>query len=105
MSGPIAPTSADAQRMMLFEANKKSVGLAYLLWFFFGLVGGHRFYAGRVASGAAMLAITLVSFFLMAVFIGFVTIGITVLWALVDAFLIGGWIREYNNRLVAGLTR
>ena len=105
MSSPTAPVSGDAQRMMLFEANKKSVGLAYVLWFFLGLVGGHRFYAGRAGSGVAMLVITLLSFFLMAVVVGFFTLAITGIWALVDAFLIGGWIRDYNNRLVVGLSR
>jgi TM2 domain-containing membrane protein YozV len=29
----------------------KSKGVAYLLWFFFGLIGGHRFYLGKVGTG------------------------------------------------------
>lgn len=29
----------------------KSKGVAYLLWFFFGLFGFHKFYLGKVGSG------------------------------------------------------
>jgi len=28
-------------------AQQKSVGIAYLLWFFLGVLGGHQFYLGR----------------------------------------------------------
>ena len=37
----------------------KSTGLAYLLSLFLGELGLHRFYLGRSASGAAMLALKL----------------------------------------------
>ena len=30
----------DVQKLMLFEANKKSIGVAYLLWIFLGGLGG-----------------------------------------------------------------
>ena len=53
---PASPAvSGDARAMMMFEANKKSVVVAYLLWFFFGWAGGHRFYAGKIGSGVAQL--------------------------------------------------
>ncbi|MFW5947754.1 MAG: TM2 domain-containing protein [Gemmatimonadota bacterium] len=31
--------SSDARNQMYFEANKKSMGLAYVLWFFLGMLG------------------------------------------------------------------
>ena len=31
--------------------NRRSVMLAYVLWFFFGILGVHRFYLGHVALG------------------------------------------------------
>ena len=45
------------QRRILVETtvanNKKSVGIAYLLWFFFGAFGGHNYYVGKPMLGAA----------------------------------------------------
>jgi hypothetical protein len=35
--------SPDTRALMLFEANKKSALVAYILWFFLGLFGGHNF--------------------------------------------------------------
>lgn len=105
MEPTLSGTAGDAQRTMLYDANKKSIGLAYALWFFLGTMGGHRFYAGRTGTAVAMLAITVASFLLMFVFVGFVTIFITAVWALVDAFLIPGWIRDHNNRLIASLSK
>jgi TM2 domain-containing membrane protein YozV len=33
----------------------KSKGIAYLLWFFFGFLGIHRFYLGKTGSGLLYL--------------------------------------------------
>jgi hypothetical protein len=42
--------SNDARVLMLYEANKKTALVAYLLWFFLGLFGGHNFYLDALAS-------------------------------------------------------
>jgi len=94
----------DAQRMMLYDANKKSAGVAYALWFFLGMFGAHRFYLDRSGTGAAQLVITLMSGVLMIVFIGFFSLIGVGIWVMIDAFLIPDWIRAYNNRLIAGMT-
>jgi len=91
--------------MMLYDANKKSAGVAYALWFFTGFVGGHRFYLNRSSSAAAMLCLTIVSWFLTVILIGFVGLFAVGIWVLVDAFTIPDWIREHNNRLIAGLNQ
>ncbi len=85
--------SPDVRAMMPFEANKKTALVAYLLWFFVGIFGGHNFYLERtgVAVTQLILSITI---------IGMV---ITVFWVLVDAFLIPGWIRKQNNLLATQL--
>jgi TM2 domain-containing membrane protein YozV len=85
--------SADTRALRLFEANKKTALVAYLLWFFVGIFGGHNFYleCTGVAITQLILSITL---------IGMV---ITVFWVLVDAFLIPGWIRAQNNLLATQL--
>jgi TM2 domain-containing membrane protein YozV len=85
--------SNDTRALMLFEANKKTALVAYLLWFFLGLLGGHNFYLKRTGVAVAQLILTLTA----------VGIVITGFWALVDAFLIPGWVRNQNNLLAAQL--
>lgn len=85
--------SQDARAMMLFEANKKNALVAYLLWFFLGMFGGHNFYLKRTGVAVAQLILTIT-------IIGGV---ITVIWVLIDAFLIPGWVRNQNNLLALQL--
>lgn len=94
-------SSSDMTRLMYFEANKKSTGVAYLLWFFLGMLGAHRFYLGQTGSAVAQLVITLGSLVLSVVVIGLITIWISVIWVLIDIFLIPQMAREYNNKLLA----
>ena len=81
---------SDAAKMMQYDANKKSVGIAYLLWFFLGMFGAHRFYLGRTTSAVIILVLTIVSIFLTFVGIGLITILIPSIWVLIDIFLIPG---------------
>lgn len=72
--------------------ERKSTGVAYLLWFLLGGFGGHRFYLGQSGTAAVMLALTIVGILASPLGVGFVLILITGIWALVDAFLIPGMI-------------
>jgi len=92
-------SEADAATMMRYDAMKKSAAVAYILWWFLGMFGGHRFYLGRPGSAAAILCITLVSFLLLIIIIGAFTLLISVVWWIVDAFLIPGMVRDHNLRL------
>jgi|SRR6478672_561249 TM2 domain-containing membrane protein YozV len=85
--------SNDARVLMLYEANKKTALVAYLLWFFLGLFGGHNFYLGRTGVAVTQLILSLI-------FVGLI---ITIFWVLVDAFLIPGWVRRQNNLLATQL--
>jgi TM2 domain-containing membrane protein YozV len=85
--------SADTRAMMLYEANKKTVVAAYLLWFFVGLFGPHNFYLKRTGVAIAQLILSL----------SVVGLLVTVVWVLVDAFLIPGWVANQNNLLAAQL--
>ena len=85
--------SNDARVLMLYEANKKTALVAYLLWFFLGLFGGHNFYLGRTGVAVTQLILSLIV-------VGLI---ITIFWVLVDAFLIPGWVRRQNNLLAAQL--
>ena len=78
---------------MLYDANRKSAVIAYVLWFFLGLFGAHNFYLGRKGVGIAQVLLTIT-------LVGSV---ITFFWVLVDAFLIPGWVRRENNLLLMQL--
>ena len=85
--------SSDTRALMLYEANKKTALVAYILWFFLGLVGGHNFYLKRTGVAVTQLILTLT-------LVGMV---VTIVCAFVDAFLIPGWVRNQNNILAAQL--
>jgi len=95
--------SDDVNKMMQYDANKKSVGIAYLLWFFFGMLGVHRFYLSQTGTGLAILFLTLGSCLLMPVGIGLVTIWIPVIWVFIDIFLIPGIARQFNTTLASNV--
>lgn len=99
----IAGTQPNPERVMQYEANRKRIGTAYLAWFFLGGIGGHRFYLGDNKGGLAMFMITAFSFVLMLLLIGFFTIWITAVWALIDAFLIPGMVAKYHRALAESL--
>jgi hypothetical protein len=42
-----AAAKATASTMMRYDANKKSMVVSYLLWFFLGMLGAHRFFLGQ----------------------------------------------------------
>ncbi|MCP1144490.1 TM2 domain-containing protein [Lysinibacillus endophyticus] len=63
--------------------KQKSKGIAYLIWFFFGGIGGHRYYAGDIGMGIAMT----------------LTLGGLGFWALIDVFFIGKRIERKNEEL------
>jgi TM2 domain-containing membrane protein YozV len=58
----------------------KSKGIAYLLWFFLGWAGIHRFYVGKVLSGIIYL----------------LTLGLLGLGWFIDLFLLSGYVDTYN---------
>jgi TM2 domain-containing membrane protein YozV len=91
--GQLGGLSADARAMMLFEANKKTPVIAYLLWFFLGIFGAHNCYLKRTGIAVAQLILTITV-------IGAI---VTFVWIIVDAFLIPGWISDQNNLLAAQL--
>jgi len=66
-----------------FDKRKKSEAIAWLLWFFLGLFGAHRFYLGRVGTGLIMAF----------------TLGGCLIWAFIDIFLIPSMLRSYHKKL------
>lgn len=86
-------------RLIRYDAAKKSVGVAYLLWFFLGAFGVHRFYLGEWGMGILILACTTLAF---------VTFGLTGLVSglimVIDLFTIPGKVARHNERLIASLS-
>lgn len=82
------------EKELVFESQRKSKGIAYLLWLFLGAFGAHRFYAGEVKSGAIQLVLTLTGIGLLVV----------LPWLLIDLFLIPGLINERNMELINTLS-
>ena len=83
----------DARQLMLLDSEIKSQGknmlLAYVLWYFLGIIGGHRFYMKKTGSAIAMLILSITVIGLIATFI----------WWVVDAFLVHTWVKEHNRNL------
>lgn len=75
-----------------YDIEKKSLLVAYLLWFFLGYVGAHRFYLGRPLSGFIMFAFSGVVLLLSLVSFGLLGFlwALVGLWWLIDALLIPG---------------
>ena len=74
-----------------YQIRAKTPLASYLLWFFFGMLGAHNFYLGRTKCAVWQLVLTLL----------IVTSFITAIWAFVDLFRIGGFLREHNSRIAA----
>ncbi|PNZ40096.1 TM2 domain-containing protein [Mammaliicoccus vitulinus] len=74
-------------------ANRsKSLVISYVLWFFLGALGGHRFYYGKTCSAIVLLLITL--------FTSWWSFGIFMfIWLIIDALLIPSWKRRNEQSI------
>lgn len=77
----------------------KSPAAAYLLWFFVGWAGAHRFYLGQTGSALAMLLLNVVGWLTATFLIGFLFLAVWGVWWLVDLFLISGMIDRQKSEL------
>ncbi len=92
-----------ARNQMVFDANRKSVPIAYLLWFFLGVFGAHRFYLGRRLSGALQLVFSVLGALTAVIVIGFVPLAVVAAWWLVDAALVPSMVADHNRALIDAL--
>lgn len=70
-----------------YPMPEKKTGIAYLLWFFLGILGVHHFYLGKIGRGVGYL-LTL----------GWLSIG---LW--IDLFTLPSQVRQVNTQRRVGL--
>lgn len=86
------------EQQMLVEQRlineKKSPVVAYLLWFFLGGLGAHRFYLGKTGSAIGMLALFILGWLTLFLYIGILFLIVLGIWALIDAFLIPGMVER-----------
>lgn len=105
-NGPVASelsTSDYAERAPTVrrEGSRREMWLAYLLWWFLGCFGAHRFYLGQGTSAVIMVCALVGSFAMLFILppVGLVCFLLWCLWLLADAALIPGMTRRYNDSL------
>ena len=82
--GPYHKADPFMQRQLYNELHaypSKRYRVAQLIWFFAGIVGGHRFYLGKVGTAVLML----------------LTMGGGLIWWIIDAFLLKDQVQEFND--------
>jgi len=82
--------------------NQKSTLLAYVLWFFLGQLGIHKFYLGQVAAGIVYLVLGVIGWATTFILIGWVPLGVLWILLIIDLFTIPGTVQRINQR---GTTR
>ena len=65
------------------DNKKKSTVVAWLLWLFFGGIGGHRYYLGNYGTAILMT----------------LTLGCLGVWTFIDLFLMNGMLTKKNSRI------
>ena len=75
----------------------KSLVLAFVLWFFLGGLGMHRFYLRR-RHAWTILVLSIAGVVLTLAGVGFLLLGVVVVWLLVDLLFIAKWVGEHNAR-------
>ncbi|NQW11112.1 MAG: TM2 domain-containing protein [Alphaproteobacteria bacterium] len=106
-SSPQDTGHSDSKGLMRFDAAKKSLLVAYLLWFFLGIMAAHRFYLGEMKTGGILVSLWALGLIitLLGAGAGLFFIVIASFWAFIDLFLIPGMTRRRNDELYAQLQK
>lgn len=87
MDNLVRKQSLTSEELMMvnseFEKKQKSKLIMYLLWWFTGVLGGHRYYLGDIGYAIGMT----------------LTLGGLGLWTLIDVFIIGKRLETKNNMI------
>lgn len=71
--------------------------IAYILWFFLGQLGIHKFYLEQTFSGLVYLGLGLVGWATSFIFIGYFLLVPLWIMLFIDIFTIPGRVRRLNN--------
>jgi len=77
----------------------KNILVAYLLWWFLGWAGIHRFYLGRVKTGLAQLLLVVIGWATFIFVIGYVLLVVWFIWWALDAYFTYIMVVEENEKL------
>ncbi|KLD96416.1 NINE protein [Aliarcobacter butzleri] len=81
------------------KAQQQNVILAYILWWFLGIFGAHRFYTGQ-SKGWLYIVLTIIAFLTIYIFIGiFIFIGLAIWW-IFDGFKLHKIVKENNLEML-----
>lgn len=75
----------------------RNVYIAYFLWIFLPYFSVHRFYCGKILSAVLQLLIFWIGSATAIFLIGYIFLGIWLIWWLLDAFFIHKWIARIND--------
>lgn len=78
--------------------NNKSIVIAYILWFFLGNLGVHRFYLGSTFFGLCQLVLGLLGWALAAILIGYIFLVPLWIWLIFDLIWIPLRTGHMNNK-------
>ena len=92
-------TKDELKAIMNMSIGSKSLVLAYVLWFFLGAFGIHRFYLGKTVTGVVMLLLTLVGLATSVLGIGLIFLFIVAIWWILDALLIYLASKKANDKV------
>jgi len=101
--------SADTVIQLQYQARKKSLVFAYLIWFFLMPTSLHRFYLQPWTNALGQLALFVlgitITFFTGEDkdIVGLILLSIWGIWVLTDAFRIPGMVQKYNADLISEL--
>ena len=83
------------------DVSSKSRLATALFAFFLGTFGAHRFYVGKTGSAVAMLALTIVGWATLILFVGIAFLTAVGIWALIDFILtLAGSMRDSQGKLI-----
>lgn len=91
--------TTNEMQLLQSEMSKRETNstLAWVLWFFLGTLGGHRFLLGEKTTGAVMLILTLMGWATSWLLIGFLILPVVWIWWVVDAFNLSKMIDKRNE--------
>lgn len=79
-----------------YAPQQRNIVIAYVLWFFLGQLGIHRFYCGKTASGIFQVILAVIGWATVAIFIGYLFLFILGFWLFIDIFLIPSMCKHPN---------
>jgi TM2 domain-containing membrane protein YozV len=98
-----AAEEEDVRRSVVAErpyVSRKTMGTAYLLWFFLGGFSAHRFYLGFTTSAIIQLLLSPIGYAMLMTksAAGLIFVVGAGLWLLADAIMMPGMVNKANDR-------